>query len=375
MSAYYRGLFDDEELCKRHMNHVFSAMKMPPSTTICRLNYHYSEINGDVSDNEQRQQKQTVMDDLTHQLQAWIRERSSLSQNNETKLSLHISEHPVLPDVVRVDVNSSIQPLCACKVPPTTQTSHDKQYYDYYLNQDWRVRAGWPKSHKVVICDRLCGEAVLRGSDIYVRGVQCTDAGIVTGEEIAVYADLGVTTMTASTSSDNNDKDTTSNGAGMVKGLLLAYYTGRTCVFLGLGVAACPRATMFNSASGLAVRMSATHRAGPCLPPMSEMEGNSRYYVLQNLPSITVCHALQPQPNDIILDMCAAPGNKSSHLASLCPTATIIACDKSPTKVVAARNLFDDDGGDAEENATCFLKHIWSEEAHTLLSNISMRLQ
>jgi len=29
---------------------------------------------------------------------------------------------------------------------------------------------------------------------------------------------------------------------------------------------------------------------------------------LQNLPSVVVGHVLDPQPNNIVLDMCAAPG-------------------------------------------------------------------
>lgn len=32
---------------------------------------------------------------------------------------------------------------------------------------------------------------------------------------------------------------------------------------------------------------------------------------LQNLPSVVVGHVLDPQPGEIVLDMCAAPGNAS----------------------------------------------------------------
>lgn len=37
----------------------------------------------------------------------------------------------------------------------------------------------------------------------------------------------------------------------------------------------------------------------------------------QNLPSIVVSHILDLSPNDTVLDMCAAPGGKTAHIASL----------------------------------------------------------
>lgn len=39
--------------------------------------------------------------------------------------------------------------------------------------------------------------------------------------------------------------------------------------------------------------------------------------LLQNLPSILCGHILNPKPQDHVLDMCAAPGNKTTHLAAL----------------------------------------------------------
>lgn len=55
--------------------------------------------------------------------------------------------------------------------------------------------------------------------------------------------------------------------------------------------------------------------------------------MLQNLPSIICGHVLNPQPNEIVLDMCAAPGNKTTHLAQLMnDTGCVIALDKTPAK-------------------------------------------
>lgn len=39
--------------------------------------------------------------------------------------------------------------------------------------------------------------------------------------------------------------------------------------------------------------------------------------LLQNLPSILCVNVLNPKSNDCILDMCASPGNKATHIAAL----------------------------------------------------------
>jgi 16S rRNA C967 or C1407 C5-methylase (RsmB/RsmF family) len=38
--------------------------------------------------------------------------------------------------------------------------------------------------------------------------------------------------------------------------------------------------------------------------------------ILQNLPSIICVHVLDPRPQDAVLDMCASPGNKTTHIAT-----------------------------------------------------------
>lgn len=52
----------------------------------------------------------------------------------------------------------------------------------------------------------------------------------------------------------------------------------------------------------------------PSLPPNLIPPGMA---VMQNLPSIVCGRVLDPQPGEVILDMCAAPGNKTTHLAAL----------------------------------------------------------
>jgi 16S rRNA C967 or C1407 C5-methylase (RsmB/RsmF family) len=84
--------------------------------------------------------------------------------------------------------------------------------------------------------------------------------------------------------------------------------------------------------------------------------------LLQNVPSAMVAHVLlesddlnddhaypspsfpagSQKPKVMVLDMCAAPGGKASHVAALAAmgSALVVACDKSRRKVVAMRELY-----------------------------------
>lgn len=53
---------------------------------------------------------------------------------------------------------------------------------------------------------------------------------------------------------------------------------------------------------------------------------------LQNLPSLAVGHLLNPSADAKILDLCASPGGKTTHLASLAPNGEIWAVDKNAHK-------------------------------------------
>ena len=82
-----------------------------------------------------------------------------------------------------------------------------------------------------------------------------------------------------------------------------------------------------------------TRLAGPSLPPLNGVLVGK--IMLQNLPSAIVVHALNPQRGDVILDMCSAPGGKTSHVASLIGNdGLVIACDKGRKKMSQAREFF-----------------------------------
>lgn len=45
---------------------------------------------------------------------------------------------------------------------------------------------------------------------------------------------------------------------------------------------------------------------------------SNEYGILQNLPSVVAGHALGVNESNLkVLDMCAAPGNKTTHIATL----------------------------------------------------------
>merc|ERR1711971_1542863 len=61
----------------------------------------------------------------------------------------------------------------------------------------------------------------------------------------------------------------------------------------------------------------------------------SRNILLQQLPSCTAVRALAPCPGDRVIDMCAAPGGKTTHLAELLGDGGqgLVSVDRSLAKV------------------------------------------
>jgi hypothetical protein len=252
LSAPYEVLYVNKEVddtcaasARGHLDDVLRAMKTAPRTSMCRVNQIQSS-------------KEEVIRSLEQEMSQWIS-----SCNVETQLSFSVSAHNVLDDVVCIDITSTreTESLTDNRIPPADERPQ------IFASWPGRERIGWPMTHRVIICDRFCGEAVLRGSAIFVRGVLCADAGIVAGDEVTVYADI------------RDEK-----APSLTRGLMLDNYTG-TCVFLGVGTACCKRADMFNSSQGLAVQMSPLpwNRAGPVLPPGRSNFGHVRRAWWQNI--------------------------------------------------------------------------------------------
>ncbi|XP_075560828.1 tRNA (cytosine(72)-C(5))-methyltransferase NSUN6 isoform X4 [Pelecanus crispus] len=103
-------------------------------------------------------------------------------------------------------------------------------------------------------------------------------------------------------------------------------------VFLGNGISKLSRSEIFSSSgplNGMGIRMIEPVYLSPSFDNVLPS-----HLFLQNLPSVVVSHILNPQPGERILDMCAAPGGKTTHLATLMnDQGEVIAMDKIANKV------------------------------------------
>jgi hypothetical protein len=145
---------------------------------------------------------------------------------------------------------------------------------------------------KEIVVDATCGAAVLRGAHIYAPGVMGMITGTQIGDHVSVYADVTKKCK---------------------KGLPKIYNDEK--VFLGNGVVKMDRKQLFceTPQTGIAVHMMETVSNCPSIGDDFLPPGVA---ILQNLPSIICVHVLDPRPQDAVLDMCASPGNKTTHIAT-----------------------------------------------------------
>ncbi|XP_054114474.1 tRNA (cytosine(72)-C(5))-methyltransferase NSUN6 isoform X2 [Callithrix jacchus] len=153
-----------------------------------------------------------------------------------------------------------------------------------------------------------CGNAVLRGAHVYAPGIVSASKFMKAGDVISVYSDI---------------KGKCKKGAKEFDG---------TKVFLGNGISKLSRKEIFNGLpelKGMGIRMTEPVYLSPSFDNVLP-----RYLFLQNLPSAVVTHVLNPQPGEKILDLCAAPGGKTTHIAALMhDQGEVIALDKIFNKV------------------------------------------
>ncbi|BFZ09078.1 hypothetical protein BsWGS_12117 [Bradybaena similaris] len=221
-----------------------------------------------------------------------------------------------------VDGETALETLFCCLTKQCEETQ--REMYDMFLHPSLSdcilIKNRGPHSlhqhQKEVIVDLACGMAVLRGAHVYKQGILGAPHSLRVGDEVSVYADLD---------------------AKCLKGLATSYY-GRK-LLVGNGVAFAARTDLFgvnsNKSSGIGVQMLHPVYEAPSLAEVS-----LAWVSAQNLPSIACVHALDPQKGELVLDMCAAPGGKTSHIAALMGNqGRVIALEKSKERAKRMDNL------------------------------------
>ncbi|KAJ8961335.1 hypothetical protein NQ314_005946 [Rhamnusium bicolor] len=179
---------------------------------------------------------------------------------------------------------------------------------------------------KQIVVDVDCAAALLRGAHVYAPGVMAMMSGTQINDEVSVFADA----------------------SRKCKKGLQKLYKDENKIFIGNGVVKMKRHELFGenlNPSGIAIEITETISGCPplgdhFLPPGSAL--------LQNLPSILCVHALNPQPNENIIDMCASPGNKTTHIAELMQNkGVLIAIDKTSKRVTQLKKRCDEFGAKA----------------------------
>lgn len=172
---------------------------------------------------------------------------------------------------------------------------------------------------KEIIVDVNCGAAILRGAHIYVPGVLAMHSNTQKNELVNVYADSSGTCRKGFSHIFESDQKQ----------------------FLGIGQVEMQRYLIYGNKccrNGIAIKMIKTISGVPSIGDDFIKLGDG---LLQNFPSIVCGKVLNPQQIDLVLDMCAAPGNKTTHLAQLMSNhGQIIALEKSERRTeILRKNL------------------------------------
>uniref|UniRef100_A0A383VZZ1 SAM-dependent MTase RsmB/NOP-type domain-containing protein n=1 Tax=Tetradesmus obliquus TaxID=3088 RepID=A0A383VZZ1_TETOB len=210
-----------------------------------------------------------------------------------------------------------------------------------------------------VVINRLAGEAVLKGAHVFSPGLLAASRGLAAGDAVAVTVAL---------------ERRPGGWAGVNRGATLtqqlqAQLPGRLQLAVGVGRITEGRRGLFRQQQGLAVEMlSRVYDIPAC-------NGVLRGQVmLQALPCIVAAQVLDPAPGSRVLDMCAAPGGKTSMLAQVMGNSgTLVALDRTAPKVQQVQSLAADWGADCITAMVADATQLYQQQQQQQLSGQPLR--
>eukprot|EP01063_Lacrimia_lanifica_P041832 TRINITY_DN9838_c0_g2_i1.p1 TRINITY_DN9838_c0_g2~~TRINITY_DN9838_c0_g2_i1.p1 ORF type:complete len:440 (+),score=135.29 TRINITY_DN9838_c0_g2_i1:73-1392(+) len=194
-----------------------------------------------------------------------------------------------------------------------------------------------------VVVDSRCGEAVLRGADIFAPGVLASSGRFEKGTVVNILVPVSAEITPLKGSIVDRDQCTPES---------------KTLILIGVGEAVLPRQDIVKQGqSGVAIRVLqriVNH------PPMDNV---CKSAMLQNIPSMLPPLLLNPAEGSRVIDMCAAPGGKTVHLAQLLRNqGEVVALDRSAKRLDELKKLAEAAGATcvvAEKRDSCkAVKHF-----------------
>ena len=242
----------------------------------------------------------------------------------ENELDAILQSLVLPPKFTTLRCNRVVETSCICSelsniYPNFTVETHPK-LKDAVIVTPQAMNSQLKQASHSVIVDTKVAKSVLRGADIYVPGVKGMSP-CPSGTPVSIYADI-----------NNRCKRGEKRFLGEK-------------VHIANGTIEIERHKIFKEFKKVGIAVCVTERKVN-FPSFNNIFPDRIF--LQNLPSILVGHVLDPQPNEVILDMCAAPGGKATHIAALMNnTGSVIALEKVSHKVKRLeRNV-------NQQNATC----------------------